>query len=180
MYKDRLPEIIQAFSELSKTRRDFEFKVYGITRDQFLRGAPEKAPEIDQIGNCLSFHGRVSHSASLDALSQSHFSIFLRKSNRVSNAGFPTKYMEASTIGVPVIANITSDIGQFLSHGRNGFVVEGFDPAQVLQTLREAMSLNENEYKEMRDRQLENDPFSVENWKFKMKEFLRLSGMRIS
>ena len=39
-------------------------------------------------------------------------------------AGFPTKFVESISCGVPVIMNDTSDIRQYLSDGKNGILIE--------------------------------------------------------
>ena len=52
------------------------------------------------------------------------FAMFLRDDNRVSRAGFPTKFVESISAGVPVITNKTSNIEDYLIPGKNGFFVD--------------------------------------------------------
>ena len=49
--------------------------------------------------------------------------MFLRDDNRVTKAGFPTKFVESISAGVPVITNKTSDLEYHLKNGENGFLL---------------------------------------------------------
>ncbi|RUO78394.1 glycosyltransferase [Pseudidiomarina taiwanensis] len=76
---------------------------------------PKVKSEIQQYAYSLSivFVGRIQHTAVLEYLSHCDYLVFFRKSTRANNAGFPTKFTEAFTMGVNIITNSTSDIGNF-------------------------------------------------------------------
>ncbi|SEK49773.1 glycosyltransferase [Halomonas daqiaonensis] len=173
MHKDLLPKIIEGFSLIGDTRSDFIFDVYGITREEFISEVPNQQEILNHLRDSVRFHGKVDHQTALDALSEAHFSIFLRKPTRVASAGFPTKYMEASTLGVPVIANLTSDIGLFLKDRVNGIVVPGYSAKLVAQSLNAALDLDEKTYFEMRVRQSNSNPFALDKWKTQAEAFMQ-------
>ncbi|BFN13726.1 glycosyltransferase [Marinobacter sp. RI1] len=164
MHKDLLPQIVQAFSLLPLDGCKFVLDIVGIDKETYLSEVPRHVITLQLLGNRVRFHGRVSHETALRKLVNSHYSIFVRKPNRVSNSGFPTKYMEATTLGVPVISNITSDIGNYLFHKRNGIVVEGFDSKSILKALKLAVEMDAGDYMRMREEQLSNNPFEKQNW----------------
>lgn len=71
--------------------------------------------------------GRIEHSKVLPIIKKADFYIFLREVNRVNMAGFPTKYVEAMSLGTPVITNKTSDLQTYMDNGVNGFFINTDD-----------------------------------------------------
>jgi len=120
--KDKLNQMVKAICSAPDWVR---LKVIGITLEQFLKYYPEFNGR--GFSNKISFLGRVSHDSVIKHLVQANFSLFLRDINRVTMAGFPTKFAEAFTCGVPVITNKTSDLKDYLVEGVNGFWIEDID-----------------------------------------------------
>ena len=50
--------------------------------------------------------------------------VLLREPSRKNMSGFPTKFAESISAGVPVIANITSDLGSYIHDFKTGFRVD--------------------------------------------------------
>ena len=72
----------------------------------------------------LHFLGKLQNVKALSLIKNSDFSIFFRKKNLVTTAGFPTKLSESIACGTPVITNDSSDLKEYIENGKNGFLVE--------------------------------------------------------
>tara|TARA_R110001599_G_scaffold266200_1_gene466940 strand:+ start:19785 stop:21020 length:1236 start_codon:yes stop_codon:yes gene_type:complete len=96
----------------------------------------------DALPAGLTLHGRVTHEQSVAITRAADFSIFLRQINRVSSAGFPTKFGESLALGTPVITNISSDLADHLEDGINGLVCSSPDPADLRPILERALTLD--------------------------------------
>ncbi len=95
--KDDLPQIVQYFSFLQ--RENVLLKVIGINEKDFnnLYGKRETKNVI--------FLGRMPHEKALQELMNSNISIIFRHNNRVTKAGFPTKFVESVTSSTPMLIN---------------------------------------------------------------------------
>lgn len=129
--KDRLDILISA---LLKVDRAYVLDIVGVTKDQFLHYFPSFKDKIKKIDNIV-FHGRVSHQKALEYVKKANYSCFFRESDRVSNAGFPTKLAEALTCGTPVITNETSDLRLYIHDSENGVLVSNIDVDDLSCTL---------------------------------------------
>lgn len=143
MGKDRLDVIIMAL--FRSGLRELSLEIAGITRENYEEVFPEHHEMIEKLtaAGRLRFHGRLSHQAALDLLKSSDFSIFYREDCRMTRAGFPTKFVESISCGVPVITTITSDLGNYLRDGKNGLVIEApADCAQLVRVFTEAAGMS--------------------------------------
>ena len=80
----------------------------------------------------VAFLGRVPHEQSIAYLKGADCSLIIRDSTRTNNAGFPTKFAEAVTVGVGVIATDISDLKIYSKKSNNVMIVE--------ETLEETMA----------------------------------------
>ena len=71
-------------------------------------------------------------------------------SKTFAQAGMPTKVTESLGSGVPVIANLTSDLGEFLIEGGNAIVVDDYSVSACTSALRRAVALSPDERAHMR------------------------------
>lgn len=117
---DRLDLVIAALKKVDPQGERFRLDIAGPSADEVaaLLGRRQAAG----LPTWLRSHGRTSHAQSLEITRAADFSIFLRNINRVSTAGFPTKFVESLALGTPVITNLTSDLGEVLRDGENGLV----------------------------------------------------------
>ena len=106
--KDNLLKIVKWFTNC--TRDDLVLYVIGMNEDEFI-----KRYKHEKIKN-VKFFGRISHIESLQIVMNSHFSIIFRYGNRVSKAGFPTKYVESTTTSTPVITDGNISINHRFLH----------------------------------------------------------------
>ena len=172
MSKDKLPSMLQAFGKLHAQGYPFKLNIVGLTQQQYLAEVPNKQNLIEQLSTAVEFHGRVPHTESIALLKASDFAVFFRKPNRVANVGFSTKFVEAASLGIPIISNSTSDIPEYLNDGVNGFLAPEFTHQAIYQALEKAMRLTPNERKRMHERCRARQPFSYEKWRDVTQQFL--------
>lgn len=96
----------------------------GISKHEYLLQHPEDK-DILQQSNCkVTFLGRLAHQETLEYIKRAKFACFLRDSNRVNEAGFPTKFVESISCNTPVITTNTSDLKHYISNKENGYFVD--------------------------------------------------------
>lgn len=146
--KDALHIVLAAISELSAEERGrLRLDLYGVTDGQ-ARGLMRDGEPLPE---CVRAHGRVPRSEVIEALHCSDFTILMRDPSKTfAQAGMPTKVTESLGSGVPVISNLTSDLGEFLSEGANSVVVDGYSASACANALRRAIVLSPAELARMR------------------------------
>lgn len=164
LHKDRLPPMIEAFAVLAREGYMIECSIAGLTEAQYLAEVPQHRALLLEIGKQLQFLGRISHTESLGLLRKADFSVFFRESNRVSNTGFATKFVEAATLGVPVISNATSDIPRYLHDMQNGIMAKGVSKEAVSEALRRAVTMAPDELRAMQVACRAVNPFGICHW----------------
>lgn len=132
--KDKLDVLVNSIIAIN---RPCCLEIIGITKEQFVKSNPKMKRVIDE-NNRVIFHGRVSHLKALNFVKRANYSCFFRENNRVSNAGFPTKLAEAISCGTPVITNNTSDIGDYISNDKNGYLLSGYNIDEITKVLNNA------------------------------------------
>lgn len=95
--KDNLSKIIDIFSKNEVA--NVSLNVIGVSIDQINL----KKSLIDQ--DKVVFFGQVDHKECINLVKESDFAILFRYNNRVSKAGFPTKFVESTSLGIPMIIN---------------------------------------------------------------------------
>ena len=142
--KDRLDKILKGIKRAGANR--FYLDIIGITEDRFHEIYKQIVPpEIN-----VRFHGRMPHFDALKYLMSSDFQIFFRDNVRVNNAGFPTKYVESMTAGVPVITNRISNIEDYLISGVNSFMIEHPSDEEIADILCKVSSMPLEDIKAMK------------------------------
>jgi len=132
--KDLLHYAINVVQRLNDEKKHIRFIIVGTTREQYLAQNGDLLHNPDLHKN-ICFVGRVAQEMIPAYYAISDYMVLLRKPNRKSNAGFPTKFSESIAAGTPVIANITSDLGRYLKDGVTGFVVENPSEEALYDTL---------------------------------------------
>ena len=90
------------------------------------------------------------HAELPNLIAEADFTVLMRPNKRYTNAGFPTKLVESLASGVPVIANLTSDIGWAVRDGREGLKVDDYSAASLAATLSRAAALEPDRRAAMR------------------------------
>lgn len=134
--KDLLHHVVNAVRRLADEGAAIRILILGSTRDGYINQHASKLHSTSPHESII-FLGKVSQDIIPSFYQQSDFMILLRENNRKSNAGFPTKFSESFTSGTPVIANLTSDIGNYLKDGITGFVVQEPSEESVYHILKD-------------------------------------------
>ena len=130
--KDRLDIIIKAVNAMPHVRLD----IVGQTKEQYRSVFGNEV----EIGNNILFHGRVSHTDAVKFVCDADFQMLIRENTLKNKAGFPTKFVESMSCCTPLIATLTSNIGDYLQDGVNGFIVS--DERPLGDVLKKAANLS--------------------------------------
>lgn len=132
--KERLDLIVEAIASLPE-ESIVELDIIGITRSEFI-----KMYQCEPEGNRIVFHGRLSHKDTIEFVKQADYSLIIRDDNRVTRAGFPSKFVESIACGTPVVCNDNSDLKTWIQRYGCGFVVDaetlGQDFANIIASPR--------------------------------------------
>ena len=117
--KDKLDIIVNAVQDFPSV----SLTVIGMTAEQYENGY---GPMPDSCDN-VRFLGRVPHHEAVSAVCDADFQMLIREDTLKTRAGFPTKFVESFSSCTPVIATLTSNIGDYLVDGVNGYVVDDME-----------------------------------------------------
>ena len=166
--KDSVHTVINAVNQLACEGKAIRFLILGITRDDYIKRYSQLMQSNRLHANVL-FLGRVSQDLIPAYYKKADFMVLLREATRKNNAGFPTKFAESMTAGVPVICNSTSDLKQFVINGKTGFIVDGVSQNGIMNCLRkQVMTLSKDEMAHMKDEtRRRNTYFSCNSEKYR-------------
>lgn len=139
--KERLDYIINTVSKINSLK----LTIVGLTVEQYEDAYGSFPNECSNI----EFKGRVPHKEAVGIVCQSDFQMLIRENTLKNKAGFPTKFVESMSCCTPLIATLSSNIGDYLVDGKNGFIV---DEKNCLQSVLEKISrLSKDEVIEMKE-----------------------------
>jgi len=130
--KDRLDKVILLLGRVYEVKTNFVLNIYGLTRDNYLSVFPEHENILTKLSNHIFFHGRKTHLEIIQFTKESDYTIFLREIDRVVESGFPSKFSESISCGVPVIVNPISNIVPYISEGMNCYSISLDDEKEQL------------------------------------------------
>lgn len=108
--KEHLDKIVKAFIKIDND--NIRMNIVGLTEIDFYEMYPEFMGQfISSVS--IDFKGVCSHEEAIKYILGSDCYIFIRPDTRRSNAGFPTKFAESYTCGVPIITACVSDIKDY-------------------------------------------------------------------
>jgi glycosyltransferase involved in cell wall biosynthesis len=149
--KDLLKEVVQAVASLDPDERTrLEFRLLGLTREELRRLLGSSAGLLDSLGDIVKPLGRVPRDQVLRALAEADYTVLVRPNKRYANAGFPSKVPESLAAGVPVVLNLTSDLGEYLADGTAAIPIRDCSSAEVARAIRRALELSETELQNFR------------------------------
>ncbi|WP_307423356.1 glycosyltransferase [Chryseobacterium sp. MDT2-18] len=156
--KDNLVAVFDILNELI-VENNFKiiFNIVGMTLEDYQKNINTKSYDF------ITFHGRKSHSDTINFIKRSDFVFFFRTNNRVNTAGFPTKFVEAHTCAIPVITNLSSDLSEYLKDGENGFVISNDTTILKVQLLK-ILSLSKDEILTIKEKLRENEIFDYRKY----------------
>jgi glycosyltransferase involved in cell wall biosynthesis len=144
--KDLIIDMIRAVDRLDREGARIELRIYGPSPQQVRRLLGAEPPP-----GSVRLLGRLPQQEIPRALQEADFSVLLRRPERGNQAGFPTKFCESLANGTPVIANLTSDLGGYLTDGREGLVCADHSVTGLGETLRTALRLTPGQRRQMRE-----------------------------
>lgn len=159
--KERLDYIVNAVCKV----KSLKLLVVGLTEEQYVNAygsIPEGCTNVE-------FKGRVSHIEAVNIVCQSDFQMLIRENTLKNKAGFPTKFVESMSCCTPLIATLSSNIGDYLVDGKNGFIVEDMNSLQSV--LEKLSKLSNEEVIEMKENCRKFIGFDYRSYK---KEFSKL------
>lgn len=136
--KEALDKVIVAFDNLRN--ENAILRIIGLHKQDVCDMYPELS-SVAQNKNIL-FMGRLSHEETVKYVRNCDCYVFLRYNNPRNQAGFPTKFAEAYTCGVPVITTNVSDIAEYMKSADNGALLEGIQETEITGAMRNIISEN--------------------------------------
>ena len=131
--KDRIDVLISA---LKLVKRSYHLDVIGISKEKYINRIPEDKDFLEH-NNSIVFNGRLPHIQTLKYVSAADFSCFFRKDDRLTKAGFPTKFVEAISCGTPVLTNKTSNLEDYCGNRQNAVLLDSIDCEKVAKTVND-------------------------------------------
>jgi glycosyltransferase involved in cell wall biosynthesis len=148
--KDLLGNTIRGVLLLRGCVRKVELHLVGVTEKEASRLSGCALTPSGGSSAKVICHGRIPQNEVPGMLSRADFSVLLRPDMKYAHAGFATKVVESLSAGVPVIANATSDISEYVRDGRDGFIVQGCSPEALAATLHVVAELPGERVREMK------------------------------
>lgn len=166
--KDKLDKIIKGLDYVERKKEcKIRLNVIGITKDEY-----KKVFNDFEEYDFVNFLGRLSHVKTITQIKDSDFLIFVRDNNLVNTAGFPTKFVEAISCGIPVLTNVTSNIGDYVVEGQNAYLLDMTNENVFNDTLYHAITMGKSHIKEMKKYCQKSTIFDYRNYIIHFKSFL--------
>lgn len=159
--KERLDIIVTQIYKLSK-KYSVSLDIVGIDKGQFKTMYKTGNVEYDSKNDVVTFHGVLSHEQTIKRVKQADYALIIRDDNRVTKAGFPTKFVESITCATPVIATDSSDLKKYIRDGINGYIVDVDNFHEHLKSI----------LKQSKEITVEQDIFNYENYIKILSDFL--------
>ena len=137
--KEKLDIVVSAFSKLDDKK--IRFKIVGITKEEYLLAYPLHK-DIVENDLRITFTGMMTHEDAVKSVLMCDCYIFIRESNTRNEAGFPTKFAESFTCGVPIISTNVSDIKDFADE--KVCLLAGVCEQTIVEAMKEASDKFEN------------------------------------
>lgn len=169
--KDKI-QIILKYLSLLKDVPDYVLNIIGISKEHFNENYPEDLDTLNSLGEKVQFLGRLPHLETINYLKNSDFSIFIRIKSLNTQAGFPTKFVESLSSGIPVITTQTSDLEDFLFEGENGFFLNIDDEEDTKKKLKKVLTMSREQIAEMKDFCKQSKTFDYRNYIDDMEQFM--------
>ena len=131
--KDSLDVIVKAFAKVCDEQT--KLRIIGVTKDEFMSVYPDAAEELNICGDNIIFMGMQSHFDTIRYVLGCDCYIFIRPADTRNNAGFPTKFAEAITCGVPMIASRVSDVAAFAND--NTIFFDSLDEHKIAEAMKQ-------------------------------------------
>ncbi len=147
--KENLDKIVKAFMGMSES--NIRLNIVGLTAEDFVSMYPEFS--TTSFGeSSIDFKGVCTHKEAVKYTLNSDCYIFIRPNTRRSNAGFPTKFAESYTCGVPIITTNISDIKDYQKKASRVFLLDSTTTEEIANVMSEVVG----KYKQNRNYKSDN------------------------
>jgi glycosyltransferase involved in cell wall biosynthesis len=150
--KDLIGNAIRSLSLLGGAAQQVRLMLIGPTAAEARCLLGADGALLDKHASRVTCRGRCSHNEALSLVAAADFTVLLRPDVRFTRAGFPSKFVESLSLGVPLIANLTGDISSHLTDGREGIVLEAATPEACRDGIRRILAMPRWHWQEMRER----------------------------
>jgi glycosyltransferase involved in cell wall biosynthesis len=148
--KDRINNVIEALLQLDPEGKRVRFFIAGPNIRDILSLSSLRSRGISELPACIQVFGPQPHEKALELVQKADFMPLLRPDQRYAQAGFPTKVTESMAMGTPLICNLTSDLGEYISDGVEGFVCYDHSVEAFTEALERALIQTPQKRLEMR------------------------------
>lgn len=124
--KDKLHTAINAINRLACEGERIRLLIVGCDKETYLSNY-HRLINSGSLHNNIIFIGKVPQPSVPAYYRKADFMLLIRDRTRKNMVGFPTKFAESITAGVPVITTDTSDLSRFIINGNNGFILNETD-----------------------------------------------------
>jgi Glycosyltransferase len=162
--KDRLDLSILLLYNLHKRNVKFTFNIYGITKEQYLSVLPDDEDMLQELEDIVFFHGYMKNADLRKRIQDADFTVLIREENRVTMAGFPTKFSESIMCGTPVVTTKTSDLEDYLDEGENGYFLNINDIESATDKFEGILKLDREKILELKKNCADYKKFSIDYW----------------
>jgi glycosyltransferase involved in cell wall biosynthesis len=132
--KDRLDILVDA---IEGEKIPIYLKIIGITKEQFHQQHPSFSMKNFTR---ITFLGHISHSQVLSEIRNADYSCFFRDQTRLTQAGFPTKFVESIAAGIPVITNENSNISEYRKRLESCIIIDDLSVKSVTNSIKKALN----------------------------------------
>lgn len=139
--KERIDWLIEAVIELNKESLACKLVLAGFNESIIKNQRPDLYNNINYKLN-IKHMGTISHVECLNMIALCDFSVIIRDDNRVTRAGFPTKFSESFGCGTPVITTPTSNVADYIIEGETGILCCDFSMKSVKESIVKAMNIS--------------------------------------
>ncbi len=130
--KESLDKVVEAFCIINK--KHTLLRIIGITERDFNKIYPDfYIPK--NVRNKITFMGRLPHEETIKYILGCDCYIFIRRSDKRNNAGFPTKFAESFTCGVPIITTDVSDVGEYIKKSGRGTLLKDMTTENISEAM---------------------------------------------
>ena len=171
--KDKINLFIDILLNVDNIKEKVLLKIIGINRNEYIILNPLHGIIIDKIDEFTEFYGRMPHNDVISIICSSDFSAFLRENKKANMAGFPTKFVESISCGIPVLTNNTSDLDEYLVDGENGYMLNLDDKENAVSKFENILDSSNKNMNRMKQICSNSKIFDYRNYIDLVWEFMR-------
>jgi len=147
--RDRQDVILNAILQSRGQGRDVSIEYVGCSRESVLASLGRCPNLLNTLGDAVVCHGRVGEEQLRSIMASADFGILLREEAPWSRSCFPSKVPEFLSLGVPIICNLTGDLGTYLDDAKEALIAPDTSVTALGKTLARAIDLSPSQKKQM-------------------------------